>query len=102
MDRVALVALSVGYAVWCSSWLIFNRLGIVEAWSDIEVQLKRNLVFALRSYRTQERGTLHSLTEQRYLVQRDEQAGAMPRGLSEAGRVMPAIRFSSPPRPTRS
>ena len=88
---VAFVALSVGYTVWCYNRLVFNRLRVAEAWSGIDVQLKRrsslvpDLVLVLRAYMAHERGALESLTEKRSLVLRDEHAGALQRGLSEAG-----------------
>ncbi|HWV09129.1 MAG TPA: LemA family protein [Pseudomonas sp.] len=87
---VALAALVTGYGIWCYNRLVFNRHRVAEAWSGIDVQLKRrsslipNLVAALREYMAHERGTLEALTEQRSAAQRHEGDTVGERGVAEA------------------
>src|SRR3989344_3943270 len=65
------LAIAVLWVVWAYNRLIQLTNRTEEAWSDIDVQLKRrydlipNLVETVKGYVTHERGTLESVTEAR-------------------------------------
>lgn len=69
--------------------LVFNRARVAEAWSGIDVQLKRRsslipaLVACLRAYMTHERDTLEELTSRRGEVQAHEGDAAASRAAFE-------------------
>ena len=69
--------------------LVFNRARVAEAWSGIDVQLKRRsslipaLVTCLRAYMTHERETLEELTSRRGEAQAHEDDTAASRGAFE-------------------
>jgi LemA protein len=69
--------------------LVFNRARVAEAWSGIDVQLKRRsslipaLVACLRAYMTHERDTLEELTSRRGEVQAHEGDAAARRAAFE-------------------
>lgn len=66
-----LVVVLVGAVVWIYNRLVFNRQRVAEAWSGVEVQLKRraslvpNLVECVRGYTQHEQATLQVVTLQR-------------------------------------
>jgi LemA protein len=70
--------------------LVFNRARVAEAWSGIDVQLKRRsslvpaLVACLRAYMAHERDTLEELICRRGVVQAHEADGAADRGPVES------------------
>lgn len=78
---LALLALAALAGVWVFNRLIALRNRAENAWSDIDVQLKRrwdlipNLVNAVRGYAAHERQTFEKTTEART---RAQQAGASP------------------------
>jgi LemA protein len=63
--------LLVGWAVWCYNQLVRDRREIDEAWSNIDVQLKRrsdlipNLVEIVEAYTEHESSLLEDVTEKR-------------------------------------
>jgi LemA protein len=65
------VLLLVGWAVWCYNQLVRDRREIDEAWSNIDVQLKRrsdlipNLVEIVEAYTEHESSLLEDVTEKR-------------------------------------
>ncbi|MDX5371872.1 MAG: LemA family protein [Pseudomonadaceae bacterium] len=69
--------------------LVFNRARVAEAWSGIEVQLKRRsslipqLVSCLRAYMAHERDTLEELVVRRGEALAHEAEGAAGRGPAE-------------------
>lgn len=86
----ALAVLVVGYGIWCYNRLVFNRHRVAEAWSGIDVQLKRrsslipNLVAALREYMSYEQSSLQALTAQRAAAQSHEGDTVGGRGAAES------------------
>lgn len=68
---VALALLVVGYVIVTYNRLVSLRTRVREAWSDIQVQMKRrydlipNLVETVKSYAAHERGTLESVVKAR-------------------------------------
>jgi LemA protein len=73
---LSLIIIGLGIAALGYVWLAYNSLikrrnQVKEAWSDIEVQLKRrydlipNLVETVQGYATHERSTLDSVTQAR-------------------------------------
>lgn len=66
-----IIGLAVVWIIWTYNRLVTLRYRVREAWSDIEVQLKRrydlipNVVETVRGYMTHERGTLESVTDAR-------------------------------------
>ncbi|HBZ94192.1 MULTISPECIES: LemA family protein [unclassified Pseudomonas] len=87
---MTLAVTTVGYVIWCYNRLVFNRHRVAEAWSGIDVQLKRrsslipNLVAALREYMNYERDTLEALTAQRANAQTHEGDAVAARGAAES------------------
>jgi LemA protein len=89
------VAAIVGYAIYLFNKLVRTRQMVNEAWSGIDVQLKRradlvpNLVQAVKGYAAHERGLLTQLTELRNAAQAlpksDVQARAKAEGALSAG-----------------
>ncbi len=85
---LAALALLLGAIVYGYNRLVFNRARVAEAWSGIDVQLKRrsslipNLVACLKVYMAHERDTLEELVLQRGAVQAHE--GDDPQGRSSA------------------
>lgn len=84
------VLLTVAVAtVYCYNRLVFNRERVAEAWSGIDVQLKRraslvpNLVACLKLYTAHERDTLEALVQERANVSAHEADRADQRGLAE-------------------
>ena len=74
---IGIVALAVGGAIWIYNRLVSDRNQVRNAWSDIDVQLRRRhdlipqLVTAVKAYADYERATLSAVTE---LRQRSEAA----------------------------
>lgn len=68
---VVIVALFVLWALWAYNSLVRRRYQVKEAWSDIDVQLKRrhnlipNLIETVKGYATHERTTFDSVTSAR-------------------------------------
>lgn len=68
---VVFVLLSGGYAVWIYNRLIALRNQLAEAWSGVDVQLKRrhdlvpNLVECVKGFRTHEEAVLTAVTRER-------------------------------------
>ncbi|MHA6491834.1 LemA family protein [Pseudomonas borbori] len=84
------LAVAVGIAgVYCYNRLVFNRHRVAEAWSGIDVQLKRrsslvpSLVTCVKLYMAHERDTLESLVQQRANVGHHESDPVNVRGLAE-------------------
>lgn len=67
----AVAALAVLWAIWAYNSFVRLTYRVKEAWSDIEVQLKRrydlipNIVETVKGYAKHERGTLEKVTEAR-------------------------------------
>lgn len=70
LSGLACIAL-VGAVVWIYNRLVFNRQRVAEAWSGVQVQLKRrsslvpNLVECVRGYTEHEQAVLQVVTLQR-------------------------------------
>jgi LemA protein len=68
---VALALLLVGAEIYYYNRLVFNRARVAEAWSGIDVQLKRHaslipaLVECVRQYMRYEQDTLQALVQER-------------------------------------
>ena len=68
---IALIILAAGYAVWAYNNLVKLRNQAKEAWSDIDVQLKRrynlipNIVETVKGYATHEEDVFTKVTEAR-------------------------------------
>lgn len=83
LGLAALVLLAV---IYCYNRLVFNRARVAEAWSGIDVQLKRRsslipqLVACLKAYMAHERDTLEELVIRRGEAQAHERDGAAGRG----------------------
>jgi LemA protein len=83
-------ALVVLFVVLTYNRLVALRLRSQNAWSDIDVQLKRradlvpNLVETVRGYATHERGTLEAVTEARTRVLAAQGAPPAERAAAEA------------------
>jgi LemA protein len=66
-----IIVASAGYVLWAYNSLVRQRNQVREAWSDIDVQLKRrynlvpNLVEAVKGYATHERQAFESVTQAR-------------------------------------
>lgn len=86
----ALVLLAALAAIYGYNRLVFNRARVAEAWSGIEVQLKRRsslipqLVACLKAYMAHERDTLEELTSRRGAAQAHERDAAASRAAFEA------------------
>jgi LemA protein len=86
----ALVVLAVAFAVVTYNTLVRARIRVREAWSGIDVQLRRrasllpNLMETVRAYATHERGTFEAVTQARQALQR---AG----GAADAARANDAL-----------
>jgi LemA protein len=84
------IVVVVGLVVFAYNRLVRSRLRVREAWSGIDVQLKRrasllpNLMEAVQAYAAHERGTFESVTLARSALQ---QAG----GAAEAARANDAV-----------
>ena len=88
---IAVVAvLVVLFAILTYNGLVRLRLQTQNAWSDIDVQLKRrhdlvpNLVETVKGYATHERGTLESVTAARTAAVAAASAGPAERAAAEA------------------
>lgn len=94
---VALLLVLTAGIIWGYNRLVFNRVRVAAAWSDIDVQLKRRsslipqLVDCLKAYMAHESTTLTALTEKRSQAQRAEASGAPERGAAE-GQVSATLR----------
>jgi LemA protein len=86
---VAVVVLVVGYVVLYNR-LVSLRVRGQNAWSDIDVQLKRradlvpNLVSTVKGYAAHERGTLEAVTQARTGAVAAQSAGPAVRAQAEA------------------
>lgn len=66
-----IIGLAAVWIIWTYNRLVTLRYRVREAWSDIEVQLKRrydlipNVVETVKGYMAHERGTLESVTDAR-------------------------------------
>lgn len=71
----ALLLVAAAYAVWTYNRLVGLKNQLREAWSGVDVQLKRrhdlipNLVECVKGYRTHERDVLEAVTRERSLAQ---------------------------------
>jgi LemA protein len=87
---LAVVALVAIYAVVIYNRLVGLRVRSQNAWSDIDVQLKRradlvpNLVETVKGYATHESGTLQAVTEARTRAVAAQNAGPAERAAAEA------------------
>jgi len=88
---IAVIAvLVVLFAILTYNGLVRLRLQTQNAWSDIDVQLKRrhdlvpNLVETVKGYATHERGTLESVTAARTAAVAAASAGPAERAAAEA------------------
>jgi LemA protein len=87
---VAVVAIVVLLVIVSYNGLVRLRLQTQNAWSDIDVQLKRrydlvpNLVETVKGYASHERGTLESVTEARTRAVAAQGAGPAERAAAEA------------------
>jgi LemA protein len=85
---LSVLVLLVGIHIY--NRLVFNRARVAEAWSGIDVQLKRRsslipqLVACLRAYMSHERDTLEELTSRRGAAQAHERDSAASRAAFEA------------------
>ncbi|WP_394560123.1 LemA family protein [Aquipseudomonas alcaligenes] len=83
---LVLLVLVLLVGIYGYNLLVFNRARVAEAWSGIDVQLKRRsslipqLVACLRAYMAHERDTLEELVSCRGEVQAHEADGAAGRG----------------------
>jgi LemA protein len=89
---IAVIAvLVVLFAILTYNGLVRLRLQTQNAWSDIDVQLKRrhdlvpNLVETVKGYAAHERGTLDSVTAARTAAVAAKSAGPAERAAAEAG-----------------
>lgn len=86
---VAALGLLLVAIIYCYNRLVFNRARVAEAWSGIDVQLKRrsslipSLVSCLKAYMAHERDTLEELTSRRGEAQAHERDGAADRAAVE-------------------
>jgi LemA protein len=89
----ALIALAVAFAVLTYNTLVRARVRVREAWSGIDVQLRRrasllpNLMETVQAYATHERETFEAVTQARTALQRAGSAADAARAndaLSEA------------------
>ena len=86
---VALAAGLLGAGIYYYNRLVFNRARVAEAWSGIDVQLKRRsslipaLVACLKAYMAHERDTLEELVSRRGEAQAHEHDPAERRGAVE-------------------
>ncbi|MEN0106123.1 MAG: LemA family protein [Pseudomonas sp.] len=84
-----LLVLTTGI-IWGYNRLVFNRVRVAAAWSDIDVQLKRRsslippLVDCVKTYMAFERDTLLTLSAQRQQAQQAETAAAPERSVVES------------------
>lgn len=82
---LALVAAVLLAGIYYYNRLVFNRARVAEAWSGIDVQLKRRsslipqLVACLRAYMAHERDTLEELVSRRGAAQAHETEGVASR-----------------------
>jgi LemA protein len=87
---VAVVAIVVLLVIVSYNGLVRLRLQTQNAWSDIDVQLKRrydlvpNLVETVKGYAAHERGTLDSVTQARANALAAQSAGPAQRAAAEA------------------
>lgn len=87
---VAALGLLLVAIIYCYNRLVFNRARVAEAWSGIDVQLKRrsslipSLVSCLKAYMAHERDTLEALVLQRGAAQAHEGDAAAARGVAES------------------
>jgi LemA protein len=88
---IAVVAVLLGlFAILTYNGLVRLRLQTQNAWSDIDVQLKRrhdlvpNLVETVKGYAAHERGTLESVTQARTAAVAAQGAGPAERAAAEA------------------
>ena len=94
---LGLVALTALWAVLTYNGLIGSRNRVDEAWSGIDVQLKRrhdlvpNLVEAVRGYAAHEQQTLQRVTEARDRARSAGNGGERAAAESELGRSLGAI-----------
>lgn len=78
---LGIVALVVLWVIFSYNKLVGYRNRTDEAWSDIDVQLKRrydlipNLIESVKGYMTHEAGTLQKVTEARTMAMSAEQSG---------------------------
>lgn len=85
-----IAALAILYAILAYNGLVRLRLQTQNAWSDIDVQLKRrhdlvpNLVETVKGYAAHERGTLDSVTQARTAAVAAQGAGPAERAAAEA------------------
>ena len=86
---LAVIALAILYAVVAYNGMIRARNMVDEAWSGIDVQLKRradlvpNLVESVKGYAAHERGTLDAVTQARTRAVAAQSAGPAQRAAAE-------------------
>jgi LemA protein len=89
----AVVLVVVGYAIVTYNTLVRARIRVREAWSGIDVQLRRrasllpNVMKTVEAYATHERGTFAAITQARAALQ---QAG----GAADAARASDALSYA--------
>lgn len=99
------VVLIIGWAVFVYNGLVSFKNRTKEAWSDIDVQLKRrynlipNLVATVKGYATHERGVFEKVTEARsraLTAKSPKEAGEAERGLAGALKTLFAVAENYP------
>ena len=102
---VAIVLVSGGYAVWIYNRLVALQNQLREAWSGVDVQLKRrhdlvpNLVECVKGYRTHEETVLTAVTRERGAAQAAQGipgASAAENGLTQQLRSLFAVAEAYP------
>jgi LemA protein len=94
---LGLVALAALWAVLAYNGLVRSRNKVDEAWSGIDVQLKRrhdlvpNLVETVTGYAAHERETLQAVTEARLLAVEAGERGAVERAETKLSSALGAI-----------
>ena len=89
------IGLLVLFAVFTYNSLVSSRNRVDEAWSDIEVQLKRrydlipNLVETVKGYAKQESGVLENVTKMRNMAMN---AGSMQEKLKDENMLSGALK----------
>jgi LemA protein len=106
LSGISVAALaSVGYAVWTYNRLVTLQNQLREAWSGLDVQLKRrhdlipNLVECVKGYRTHEQNVLEAVAKERSMAQSAQgvpAASAAENGLTQNLRSLFAVAEAYP------
>jgi LemA protein len=92
---IVLIVLLIAMLVGMYNGLVKSRLQVREAWSSIDIQLKRrsslipNLVETVRGYASHERETLENVTRARAML---DQAGTAPQAAQANNMLTQALR----------